>query len=122
MKFQPDLKFAPVMLTVVLAFGAPSTLAETVAAHEVEVVATEFGFEPSEIQVAPGSQVRVTLINNGVLSHNLHIAGKPVKSETLQNGQKDTIMVEAPTSGKLEFFCNVPGHKEAGMKGNIVVE
>ncbi|MDF0751532.1 cupredoxin domain-containing protein [Marinobacter sp. 71-i] len=86
----------------------------------VEVVAKEFTFEPSRIEVAPGSRVEIKLVNEGNLSHNLHIAGEGMKTETIQTGHTDTVTVTAPENGKLEFFCNVPGHKQAGMRGKIV--
>ncbi|WP_018405419.1 cupredoxin domain-containing protein [Marinobacter gelidimuriae] len=88
----------------------------------VEVVAKEFAFEPSKIEVAPGSQVKIKLVNKGNLSHNLHTKGKGGKTETLQTGNSDTIIVTAPESGELEFFCNVTGHKQAGMKGALVAK
>ncbi|MDK8462351.1 cupredoxin domain-containing protein [Marinobacter sp. SS13-12] len=86
----------------------------------VEVVAKEFTFEPSRIEVAPGSRVEIKLINEGNLSHNLHIAGEGMKTETIQTGHTDNLTVTAPENGKLKFFCNVPGHKQAGMTGEIV--
>jgi len=87
----------------------------------VEVVATEFGFSPSKVEVAAGSRVKIKLVNEGSLSHNLHIAEKGGATETIQTGKTDSIIVTAPESGKLGFFCNVPGHKQAGMKGALVV-
>lgn len=88
----------------------------------VELVAKEFTFEPSKVEVEPGSQVQIKLMNKGNLSHNLHIKGKGGKTETLQTGKSDSIVVTAPESGELAFFCNVPGHKQAGMKGEIAVK
>ena len=86
----------------------------------VEVVAKEFAFEPSKIEVTPGSRVKIKLVNKGALSHNLHIAGKGIKTDTIQAGNTGIVTVTAPENGKLNFFCNVPGHKQAGMTGAIV--
>lgn len=111
-----------------LVTGALAASPGAVSAHQhkdgdtrtVEVVAKEFTFEPSRIEVAPGSRVEIKLINEGSLSHNLHIAGDGMKTETIQTGDTDTLTVTAPENGKLAFFCNVPGHKQAGMTGEIV--
>ena len=89
-------------------------------ARTVEVVAKEFTFEPSKIEVAPGSRLEIKLVNTGNLSHNLHIAGKGMKTETIQGGSSDSVTVTAPENGTLKFFCNVPGHEQAGMTGAIV--
>ena len=100
-------------------------LGQTALAGEVrtiEIEATEFAFEPSRIQVEQGEKVRLKLVNQGNISHNLHLHGADVKTETIQAGNSDTVQFTANESGTVQFFCNVPGHKEAGMKGEMVVE
>lgn len=88
----------------------------------VEITATEFAYEPSRIAVEAGETVRLKLVNEGHLSHNLHLHGVDAKTETVQRGSSDTIEFTASESGTVRFFCNVPGHKEAGMKGQVLVE
>lgn len=88
----------------------------------VEIRATEFSFEPAEIDVDKGETVRLKLINAGSLSHNIHLAGASVKTETVQSGASDTIQFTAESGGTIKFFCNVPGHKQAGMTGRIAVD
>ncbi|MCR8914128.1 hypothetical protein FDP08_13385 [Marinobacter panjinensis] len=108
--------------------GALAASPGTVSAHQhqsgdtrtIEVVAKEFAFEPARIEVAPGSRVEIKLVNEGSLSHNLHIAGEGMTTETIQTGHTDVLTVTAPENGKLAFFCKVPGHKQAGMAGEIV--
>lgn len=105
--------------------GASATVGaatDSEGVRTIEVVAKEFAFEPSTIEVKPGQTVRIKLVNQGSLSHNLHIAGNGMETQTLQSGGSDSLTLEAPADGKLQFFCDVPGHKQAGMKGQIVVE
>lgn len=119
------LPAASILIFFVLAMSTGAASADQQSQGDlrtVEVVAKEFAFEPSKIQVAPGSRVKIKLVNKGNLSHNLHIKGKGGKTETLQTGNSDTIIVTAPESGELEFFCNVTGHKQAGMKGALVAK
>lgn len=125
MKRLSMLTSASTLLLVVLALSAGTTSANSQQQGElktVELVAKEFTFEPSKVQVEPDSRVRIKLVNKGNLSHNLHIKGNGGKTKTLQTGKSDTIVVTAPDSGKLAFFCNVPGHKQAGMRGEIAVQ
>ncbi len=88
----------------------------------VEVTAQEFEFTPSTIKVEPGETVRLKLVNQGNMSHNLHLRNTDAKTATIQSGKSDTLEVTAPDNGELGFFCAIPGHEKAGMKGSIVVQ
>ncbi|MBA1145976.1 cupredoxin domain-containing protein [Ectothiorhodospiraceae bacterium WFHF3C12] len=85
----------------------------------VKVTAKEFGFEPSSIKAEAGETLRIKLVNDGALSHNLHIRGTGIKTKTIQAGGTDTVEFTVPEDGNVRFFCNVPGHKQAGMTGRI---
>ena len=100
-------------------------LAPTAAADDVrtiEVTANEFGFTPSRIEVDQGRTVRLRLVNRGNLSHNVHLQGGGLKTRTVQGGASDTIEFTADEAGTVRFFCNVPGHQEAGMTGRLIVD
>jgi plastocyanin len=60
--------------------------------------------------------------NSGPTAHNLTIEGPGVNepaTPTFTSGtQKLTVTL---TQGKYEFFCSVPGHKEAGMDVDVTV-
>ena len=104
---------------VVAAVVLPASAADV---RTVEITATEFEFQPSKIQVEQGETIRLQLVNQGRLSHNLHLRGIDEHTKTIQSGATDTIEFTARESGTVEFFCNVPGHEQAGMTGSIVVE
>lgn len=122
-----DLLKAYLSLSFVLSLlllGTSATLAAESRAGEVrtiEVVAEDFLFEPVTIEVSPGETIRLRLVNQGSLSHNLHVGGKDLQTETVQGGGSDTLTLEAPETGSLRFWCNVPGHRETGMKGELVI-
>lgn len=88
----------------------------------VKVVAKEFEFQPATIEMEKGETVRLKLVNQGQLSHNLHMRGIETNTGTIQAGNTDTIRVTASENGTLEFYCDVPGHEQAGMTGKILVE
>jgi len=111
---------AAIALALMLASLAPAGAAEDV--RTIEIVAKEFTFQPSQIQVEQGQKIRLKLVNEGRLSHNLHLQGSDVKTQTIQSGDTDTIELTAEETGTVKFHCNVPGHKPAGMKGELVVE
>lgn len=108
--------------STVLLWGMAVAAAQADDMRTVEIRATEFSFEPAEIDMDKGETVRLKLVNAGSLSHNIHLAGATVKTETVQSGASDTIQFTAEKGGTVQFFCNVPGHKQAGMTGQIAIE
>jgi len=88
--------------------------------RSVTVTAKEFEFQPAMINAEPGQTLRIELVNEGRISHNLHFVGNDVKTETIQAGNSDTITLTVPDKGEIRFRCEVPGHKQSGMVGKIV--
>lgn len=106
------------LLAVVLA--SPAAAGGSGHGRTVKITATEFSFEPASIKAQAGEMLRIKLVNRGALSHNLQIKGAGIQTETLQSGSSDTIEFTIPEDGTVRFFCNVPGHKQAGMTGKII--
>jgi nitrite reductase (NO-forming) len=103
-----------------------SAPAQTVAATpsnlttNVAVTASEFKFSPSSIQVPLGQKVTFTLNNTGVVEHDITIQGTGFT--LLANpGQTTTGDFTFDKPGAFSFFCSIPGHKDAGMKGTLTV-
>jgi uncharacterized cupredoxin-like copper-binding protein len=91
----------------------------------VEIKATDLlKFEPATITVKDGSPVRLTLTNEGALDHNWVVDNLDGKQVELDAKSKASATAEfTPTTlGTYEFYCSVPGHREAGMKGTLVVQ
>ena len=90
--------------------------------REIAVSATEFAFSPSSIQTQAGEKVKIVFTNDGSAPHDFRIEGLNIGTEVIRPGQTDTVEFQAPESGKYTFFCSVPGHREAGMGGNLEVK
>lgn len=43
------------------------------------------------------------------------------KSALLEPGETAKIVWTLPADGEIGFACNVPGHREAGMQGDVVL-
>lgn len=89
-------------------------------APEVSVNAMEFGFEPSQVEVASETAFNLTLENRGTLVHDLVIRGIGLHLAAEPGGSADA-GVSGLQAGEYEFWCSVPGHAEAGMTGLLVV-
>lgn len=111
-------------------------------AQTLQVTAANLVFDTQEITVKKGQVVRVVLVNQDGVVHDIsvdHVPGK-VKQQTrsahahgassdapdlhVSAGPNATGSVEfTPTAeGSYEFYCAVAGHKEAGMVGRLIVQ
>lgn len=74
-------------------------------------------FDAESYEVGAGC-VEVTYENNGSIAHTLLVKGK--SGFKLSVGDTDTGTVDL-LPGTYELFCDVAGHKAAGMKADLVV-
>jgi plastocyanin len=80
----------------------------------------DIAFEPNQLSLPADTVTPVSLANQGAALHNFSIdeLGISVDVEAGASGQVD---INAP-AGTYTFYCNVPGHREAGMEGMLTVE
>lgn len=72
---------------------------------------------------APAGKVTIVMANPAVLPHNVAIKGsgiKPVLGKIVLKGGTSTVKATLK-KGTYTFFCSVPGHEAAGMKGTLKV-
>ena len=99
--------------------GTPTTGATTAAAMTVDVVAQDIFFEPKELTIPANTDVTVNLPNEGAAPHNFSIDALGINVD-IAPGATEQVVINAP-AGEYEYYCNVPGHKEAGMVGTLTV-
>jgi len=101
----------------------------------------KMGFEPAQVQVRRGEQVRFVLHNDGEEDHEFMLAtvtenrkhaevmkkypdmehDDPNGKRILPHGSGELVW-KFTKRGKFEFACLIPGHYEKGMFGTIVVK
>ena len=86
----------------------------------VSITASEFKFSPTSVNVPVGQKVAFTLNNTGVVEHDLAIQGTAFKISA-NPGRTATGEFTFDKPGTFDFFCSIPGHKDAGMKGTLSV-
>jgi nitrite reductase (NO-forming) len=87
---------------------------------DVMVTASEFKFSPATMQLPAGKKVSITLHNTGTVEHDINVDALGVK--LLAGAGKTTageFTLDKP--GTYDFYCSVPGHKDAGMRGTLSV-
>jgi uncharacterized cupredoxin-like copper-binding protein len=102
--------------------SAPATAApQTVpGARVVTITAVEFAFRPSTIQARAGTDLNLVVVNRGVIEHDLEVGGLDFHLHT--NPRQQTAGgLRNLKAGTYEFYCTIAGHKEAGMRGRLVV-
>ncbi len=92
---------------------------EAAAAQDVTVTMHDVYFDPTEITIPANTPVKFTLPNDGAALHDFSIDALDV-SVTVNPGDTGEVTIDAP-AGEYEFYCNIPGHKEAGMVGKLIV-
>jgi manganese oxidase len=90
-----------------------------VAAGSATVTLGEFSLTPESVSVPTGASLAVT--NGGTVEHNLAIDGTDLKTADLAGGESDSLDLSSLEAGTYTMFCEIAGHREAGMSGDLVV-
>jgi uncharacterized cupredoxin-like copper-binding protein len=99
--------------------GGGSSGQGVTAAAPVAVALTEFAITPGALTVPKGGSLQVS--NGGTMDHTLAVTGTSIKMPALSAGGSATLDVSSLDPGTYELFCDVPGHKDSGMKAKLVV-
>ena len=121
-RFHLTALVAALMLTA--CSGAEDAPDDTVGAGGqaagIEVVSGDLFYEPESLTATAG-EVTISLDNQGSAVHNVIVeeAGD-AKVVEAEGGATDTgtIQLEA---GTYTFYCDIVGHREAGMEGTLTV-
>ena len=125
------------------AFGRPGNPRQP--ARVVEIVMKEgsgsMEFVPNRIEVKRGEQIRFKLRNDGELDHEMVLATLQMNlahakemeknpdmehddpnAKRVQPKKASEILWRFDKAGTFDFSCLIPGHREAGMSGTVIVK
>ncbi len=85
----------------------------------LDVQASEFAFDPSELSATADTTTAIRVTNAGSVEHDLTIdeTGLVIATPTGETAE-GTFSLPA---GTYTFYCSIPGHREAGMEGTLQV-
>ena len=117
------MKISVVLLTMAIAAcqSTSTTQPKAVDSATVEnlnIDMLEMAYSPAKVDVAHAGRYSVKIANTASIPHDI-IFSNGVKLAVEPSKQASTVL-DIPESG-LTFHCSLPGHKEAGMVGRIVV-
>jgi uncharacterized cupredoxin-like copper-binding protein len=94
--------------------GAEATADSDVTTLEV-ASSDALEFDPDTL-TAPAGEVRIVHENEGSTTHSFVLDGQDFKLVDDDEGEIDL------AAGEYVFYCDVPGHRDAGMEGTLTVE
>lgn len=120
--------------------GQPGLATEVTRTVEL-VMKDNMRFIPEKLEVSAGETVRLKVVNEGRIDHELVIGEMGSLLEhakemrmmpnmmhddpnaiTLKPGAKGELIWKFDQAGVVDFACLLPGHFEAGMKGQVKVK
>ncbi len=107
-------------VTAPLEAAATPVAAASTAPAQATIDAYDIYFDPKALTIAANTDVTIALPNEGAASHNFSIDALGI-NVNLPPGQTQKVTINAP-AGTYEYYCNVPGHKAAGMFGTLTVQ
>ena len=88
----------------------------------MHVSAREFGYETATTEVTAGQPFSIQISNDGVLEHDITFAGLEGQFGLhVQPGENDIATFSIDEAGEYVYYCTIPGHREAGMTGTLMV-
>lgn len=121
--------------------GEHSKVTRTVEVLMMEKDDGSMVFEPATLNFKKDETVRLVLINKGETDHefvmdshegNMEHKAAMAKYPDMEHADPNAIRLDPGKSGEIiwtfaqpgtfEFACLIPGHYEAGMKGDLVVD
>jgi uncharacterized cupredoxin-like copper-binding protein len=100
----------------------------------------EFTFQPANVTLQRGQRVRIQLENTGQQTHDINseipasnVVERSAGGHThttppadvhviVDRGRTATLIFTPTQAGTFDFWCSLPGHREAGMVGKFTVE
>lgn len=129
--------------------GQPGT---ATAPREVTVILRDYRFDPTPLYLYRGETIRLTVVNAGMLEHELVLGDAAAQSAwaeadaaatpggpfatappasapagtgglriVLPSGGSTSVLYEVPDASDVLLLCNLPGHQERGMIGQVVL-
>jgi plastocyanin len=80
-------------------------------------------FQPNGLTAKPGN-ITITYDNPSQVPHSIAVAtsnGNVLGEVQPFTAGKESVDLTNVAAGKYVFYCTVPGHREAGMEGNLTV-
>jgi len=80
------------------------------------------GLVNPDLYINLGEIVRITLMNNDGVTHDLFLEELNINTGSISNkGDTVEIIFKISKDGTYTYFCTLPGHRQTGMEGRLIV-
>lgn len=84
----------------------------------VAVTMSDFAFTPSDIALPAGGSIE--FVNDASQPHDFHVEGG-LSTPHVDGGDSFVLDLSELAPGTYDVWCEIPGHKDAGMQGTLTV-
>ncbi|HET9769512.1 MAG TPA: plastocyanin/azurin family copper-binding protein [Acidimicrobiia bacterium] len=91
------------------------------AKPDLTVHAFDIGWKEKELKIGPG-KVRIEVVNEGSGPHTFLFDGLTGPKLSVASGGAKDVGEYDVTPGSYTYYCDIPGHRQAGMEGTLVVD
>jgi plastocyanin len=95
--------------------------ADEVVEPDLRVEAFDIGWRQTELKIGPG-KVAIEVVNAGAIAHTFVFDDLSGPKLTVTSGGSTDIGQYDVTPGTYTYFCDIPGHRQAGMEGKLIVD
>lgn len=122
MRLKAIFAVAIAAMTLATVGGATAaSSATTPSVVKISALASGLKYNKTILRAHPG-KVKIVFANSSTVQHNVRIeSGEHELGGTKTIGKGVTTATVALKKGTYNFYCSVPGHEDAGMRGKLIV-
>jgi plastocyanin len=85
----------------------------------LRVEASNFEFDPGDLEIDAQEEIALDLVSTGG-PHDFAVQGLGLVND-VADGEDNVQRLRIDQPGEYTFFCTLPGHRDGGMEGTLVV-
>ncbi len=121
MRRTAGLSILAAIATAILVAGPATAQPSTTSVVKVSALASGLKYNTKVLRAHPG-KIKLVFTNLSTIKHNVRIeSGENELGGTKTIGKQQTVAYLTLKNGTYNFYCSVPGHEDAGMKGKLIV-
>lgn len=106
--------------TAVASTAAPAASAPATGGPVLNLEMVDISFSPTTLTAPANTDVTIHITNNGATAHNFSIDELKINTGDVAAGAAIDVKINAP-AGKYTYYCDIPGHRAAGMEGVLTL-
>jgi uncharacterized cupredoxin-like copper-binding protein len=115
------LGLGAILVAAIAPAGASTGVSAETLAGLPALTSAQHQFDQTELRAKAGETVALRLENQDAAGHSFDIDELDIHV-SMPPGQPALALFKVSTPGTYTFYCSVPGHRDAGMVGTLIVE